>query len=56
MNEIKRGTGGDTKLTVLNPVGYPPEIKAKTPAPRLDSLDGKIIYLVDCRLTIPSNC
>ena len=31
MNEIKRGTGGDTKLTVLNPVGYPPEIKAKTP-------------------------
>ena len=49
MNEIKRGTGGDTKLTVLNPVGYPPEIKAKTPAPRLDSLDGKIIYLVDCR-------
>ena len=49
MNEIKRGTGHDTKLTVLNPVGYPPEFKAKTPAPRLDTLDGKIIYLVDCR-------
>ena len=30
-------------------MGYPPEFKAKTPAPRLDTLDGKIIYLVDCR-------
>ncbi|NQV55152.1 MAG: hypothetical protein HQ503_04775 [Rhodospirillales bacterium] len=49
MNEIKTSADPGAKLTVLNPVGYPPEIKAKTPAPRLDTLDGKILYLVDCR-------
>jgi hypothetical protein len=37
------------KITVLSPVGYPPKVKAKTLAPRLESLDGKTIYLVDCR-------
>jgi hypothetical protein len=36
-------------ITVLNPVGYPPKVKGKTAAPRLDNLDGKTIYLVDCR-------
>ncbi len=49
MNEMKSGARRDATLTVLNPMGYPPEIKAKTPAPRLDTLDGKIVYLVDCR-------
>ncbi|MAF47047.1 MAG: hypothetical protein QGH73_03350 [Rhodospirillales bacterium] len=49
MNEIKTGARRNSKLTVLNPVGYPPEIKAKTPAPRLGTLDGKTVYLVDCR-------
>jgi hypothetical protein len=39
----------DVKITVLNPMGYPPEITRKSAAPRLESLDGKTIYLVDCR-------
>jgi len=37
------------KLLVLNPVGYPPKITVKQLAPRLDSLDGKTVYLVDPR-------
>jgi hypothetical protein len=37
------------KITVLNPVGYPPKVNKKTLAPRPESLDGKTIYLVDCR-------
>jgi hypothetical protein len=37
------------KITVLSPVGYPPKITRKTAAPRLESLEGKTIYLVDCR-------
>jgi hypothetical protein len=39
----------DAKLTVLNPMGYPPEVTRKTAAPRLENLDGKTVYLVDCR-------
>jgi hypothetical protein len=35
------------KLTVVNPLGTPPPIKLKNMAPRLDTLDGKTIYLVD---------
>ena len=30
-------------------MGYPPKITRKTAAPRLESIDGKTIYLVDCR-------
>src|SRR5712691_11285696 len=37
------------KLTVLNPLGYPPKITRKALAPRLSTLEGKTIYLVDCR-------
>jgi hypothetical protein len=36
-------------LTVHNPVGYPPQITRKQPAPRPDSLDGKTVYLIDSR-------
>jgi hypothetical protein len=36
-------------FTVLSPVGTPPRVTKKQAAPRLDSLDGKTIYLVDCR-------
>ncbi len=36
-------------LTVHNPVGYPPKISRKNAAARLESLDGKTIYLVDSR-------
>ncbi len=39
----------DLKITVLNPMGYPPEITRKSAAERPESLDGKTIYLVDCR-------
>lgn len=35
------------KITVLNPLGTPPPIKLKNMAPRLDTLEGKTIYLVD---------
>ena len=37
------------KITVLNPVGFPPKITRKPLAPRLGTLDGKTVYLVDCR-------
>lgn len=37
------------KLQVLNPMGFPPKISEKSLAPRLGSLEGKTIYLVDCR-------
>jgi hypothetical protein len=39
----------DQKISVLNPIGYPPKIVRKALAPRLESLDGKTVYLVDCR-------
>jgi hypothetical protein len=35
------------KLTVLTPLGSPPNIKLRKMAPRLDTLDGKTIYFVD---------
>jgi hypothetical protein len=37
------------KLTVLNPLGFAPKITRKELAPRLGTLDGKTVYLVDCR-------
>lgn len=40
---------GSEKITVLNPMGYPPKVTPKQMAPRLDTLDGKTVYLVDAR-------
>jgi hypothetical protein len=40
---------GSEKISVLNPVGYAPKVTPKAMAPRLGSLDGKTIYLVDPR-------
>ena len=37
------------RLTVMNPMGYPPKVNPKPMAPRLESLDGKTVFLVDCR-------
>ena len=37
-----------SKLTVHDPRGYPPTVTGKRLANRLESLDGKIVYLVDC--------
>jgi len=36
------------KLVVHNPRGYPPKVTGKRLAPRAQSLDGKVVYLVDC--------
>jgi hypothetical protein len=41
--------GGSDKLVVLNPMGYPPRISPSRMAPRPEGLDGKTVYLVDCR-------
>jgi hypothetical protein len=40
---------GSQKITVLDPTGYPPKVTHIEMAPRLGSLDGKTIYLVDAR-------
>jgi hypothetical protein len=37
------------KIRVLNPLGQPPALKLLPLAPRLDTLDGKTIYIVDVR-------
>ena len=37
-----------TKLTVHDPRGYPPKVTGKRLADRLENLDGKVVYLVDC--------
>jgi len=37
------------KIRVLNPVGFPPKVVRQPLAPRLPSLEGKTLYLVDCR-------
>ena len=36
-------------ITVLNPTGFAPVVHRKEPAPRLPTLEGKTVYLVDCR-------
>lgn len=38
----------DKRLTVHDPRGYPPKVTGKRLAPRLEALEGKLIYLVDC--------
>jgi hypothetical protein len=40
-------TAFEPKLTVLSPMGTPPPVKLLAMAPRLNSLDGKTIYIVD---------
>ena len=36
------------RIAVHDPRGYPPKVTGKRLAPRLESLDGKVVYLVDC--------
>ncbi len=38
-----------SKVTALNPMGYPPKIAQVGMTPRPASLDGKTVYLIDCR-------
>jgi hypothetical protein len=40
---------GNHKIAVLNPMGYPPKVTHKPLALRVDTLDGKTVYLVDTR-------
>jgi len=40
-------TAIETKLTVLNPEGYPPKVDARGMAPALETLQGKRLFLVD---------
>jgi hypothetical protein len=35
-------------LVVHDPRGYPPKVEGKALAPRLDGLDGKRLFLIDC--------
>jgi hypothetical protein len=35
-------------ITVHDPRGFPPKVTGKRLAPRLETLDGKTVYLVDC--------
>ncbi len=35
-------------VSVHDPRGYAPKVTGKRLAPRLQSLDGRIVYLVDC--------
>jgi hypothetical protein len=41
-------TSEATQLIVHDPRGYPPKVTGKALAPRLERLDGKRVYLVDC--------
>jgi len=42
-----QGKAVDNKITVLTPLGTPPPIKLRPMAPRLNTLEGKTIYLVN---------
>jgi hypothetical protein len=44
---LAQGKAGDSKITVLTPLGTPPSIKLRPMAPRLTTLEGKTIYLVN---------
>ena len=46
---VKGLQAAETKITVLNPLGQPPVLKMLAMAPRLDTLDGKTIYVVDVK-------
>jgi hypothetical protein len=47
LNNPAQAAPAEEKITVLNPLGTPPPITLKPMAPRLDTLDGKTIYVVD---------
>ncbi len=38
----------EARVSVHDPRGYPPKVAGKHLAPRLQTLDGKVLYLVDC--------
>ena len=48
MLDEKSGSA-EREITALDPRGIPPVVTGKSPAPRLESLDGKTVFLVDSR-------
>lgn len=55
-NGVAGSPSGGERLTVLNPMGYPPNIEQLAMAPRLDTIEGKTIYLIDCRFDDSDRC
>jgi hypothetical protein len=49
MKNVRRTEMSKEQIRVLNPMGYPPQVTQRGMAPRLDTLQGKTLYLVDCR-------
>jgi hypothetical protein len=47
LNNQAQAAPAEEKITVLTPLGTPPSIKLKTMASRLDTVEGKTIYVVD---------
>ena len=45
--QVQGKAEASAKITVLNPLGTPPPITLKTMAPRLNTLEGKTVYLVN---------
>jgi hypothetical protein len=39
----------EEKISVLNPLGQPPPVMLASMAPRLDTLSGKTVYVVDVK-------
>lgn len=46
-NQVNVQAASEEKITVLNPMGTPPPVQLRAMAPRLDSIDGKTIYIVN---------
>ncbi len=44
----------EEKIAVLNPLGQPPPVQTLPLAPRLDTLDGKTVYIVCSGFCQPS--
>ncbi len=44
---VQNGRGSAEKFTAVSPKGTPPAVQLYSMAPRLDTLNGKTIYLVD---------
>jgi hypothetical protein len=53
--EKKKGAASEQKLTAVSPKGTPPAVQLFSMAPRLDSLEGKTIYVVDATGFFGSN-
>lgn len=47
VNQVLAKDSTGSKITVLSPLGQPPAIQQLAMAPRLDTLEGKTIYIVD---------